>query len=177
MPDNDSAPVVDAPAIPAKDVAAAHAAADAADAAVDADAAADSSIAPRPRPGFRSKPAFGATEKAGLFAGVMRAAVGCAGLFAALLYLTIQNVTPILAGVSILMMVTGCTSSFRAVREMPALKRVPFILMGACGLVTAVSIVLTMTMGAGSLGPLADLKHMPKHSDGGAPTVSFQPTP
>ena len=115
MPDNDSAPDVDD--------------------GKNADDADDGGIAPRPRPGFRSQPAFGAAEKAGLFAGVLRAAVGCAGLFAALLYLPIQNVTPVLAGVSILMMVTGCTSSFRAVRDMRSLKRVPYFVLGACALV------------------------------------------
>ena len=136
-------------------------------------------IAPRPRPGFRSRRDSGdATQKAALFAGVLRAGVGCAGLFAALLYLPILNVTPILAGVSILMMVTGCTSTWRSVRDVPALRKLPYAVMGGCALVIVATLVVTVVLGAGALGPIAKAsaraKHLP-HDD--TPTVSFQPTP
>ena len=137
-------------------------------------------IAPRPRPGFRSRPddVIRGGEKAHLFAGVFRAAVGAAGLFAALLYLPIQPVTPVLAGISILMMVTGSTSSWRAVRDVPALRRVPLFVIGACSVVTALTLLSTLLLGAGSLGPFAHV-HMPGTA-AAAPedgSIRFQPTP
>ena len=137
----------------------------------------DSELAPRPRPGFRSsRDRTAGGEKAHLFAAVMRAACGAAGLFAALLYLPIQNVTPVLAGISILMMVTGSTSAHRSVQNAPALQKVPFYVMGACALVTALTLVLTVVVGAGSLGPLHDL-HTLKRAASPSGTVSFRPTP
>lgn len=135
---------------------------------------ADDDIAPRPRPGFRSRRSdvIPGGEKAHLFAAVLRAAAGCVGLFAALLYLPVQPVTPILAGVSILMMVTGSTSSHRSVRDVPALKRIPLFVIGACGVVTALTIVLTLVLGAGSLGPFAHVQMHPAAPDDG--TIRFE---
>lgn len=135
----------------------------------------DHELAPRPRPGWRSRDRTAGAEKAHLFAGVMRAGAGCAGLFTTLLYLPIQTVTPVLAGVSILMTVTGCTSSWRSVANVPALRRVPLLVVGGCAVVTAVTLVMTMVLGAGSLGPLKDLKR--QHQSASEPTVSFRPTP
>ncbi len=133
----------------------------------------DAGIAPRPRPGYRTpRPGGGAAEKAQLFAGVLRAGAGCAGLFAALLYLPIQAVTPILAGVSILMMVTGCTSTWRAVRDAPSLKLVLRVLVAGCAAVTLLTLLLTWILGAGSLGPLAQLKA--ERARAGSPTVHFE---
>jgi hypothetical protein len=133
-------------------------------------------IAPRPRPGFKSRAGgvIPGGEKAHLFAGVLRAAAGCVGLFAALLYLPIQPVTPILAGVSILMMVTGSTSSSRAVRDVPALKSVAVFVIAACAVVTALTLGLTLVLGAGSLGPFAHMSHgaVPASTDDG--TIRFE---
>jgi hypothetical protein len=149
------------------------------------DADDDADLAPRPRPGWRSRRderQRGGAERTHLFAAVLRAGAGVAGLFAALLYLPIQNVTPVLAGVSILMMVTGNTGAWRAVREIPALKRLPLVLTGGCAVATVAVVVLTLVFGAGSFGPLRDLKHR-QHAaaaptdDDGAATVHFEPAP
>ena len=134
----------------------------------------DEDLAPRPRPGWRTRaPQGAAVGAAALFAGVLRAAVGAVGLFAAVLYLPIQPATPILAGVSILMMVTGCASTWRAVAQVPRLRRVAWVLMGGCGSAIALTLVLTWVLGAGALGPFARLKA----ERAGAPPITFQPAP
>jgi hypothetical protein len=147
------------------------------------DAPDDGDLAPRPRPGFRSRPAVDATEKAALFAGVLRACLGAAGLFAAVLYLPIHIATPILAGVSILMMVTGTTSTWRAVRSAPpAYRKIPAVLGAACLLATGVSVVLTLVFGAGAFGPVAAAREAARaqaeqEAREAPPTVRFEPAP
>jgi hypothetical protein len=135
-------------------------------------------IAPRPRPGFRSRPDPAPTdayEKARLFAGMTRAVLGCVGFFASLLYLPIQMATPILSGVSLLMMVTGSTSVWRAVRDAPQLKMLPRLVAVGCALVAAVTVLLTVTLGAGALGPLKDLKQPGQGRDDGTVRFEMQP--
>lgn len=97
-------------------------------------------------------------DKAQLFAGSVRAVFGCAGFFASLLYFPTQIATPILAGVSILMMVTGTLSVWRALLETADLRIVPRAVAGLCVLATAITLVFTLALGAGALGPLRDLK-------------------
>jgi hypothetical protein len=97
-------------------------------------------------------------DTARLFAGSVRAALGCVGFFASLLYLPTQMATPILAGVSMLMMVTGTLSVWRALLLAPHLRVVPRVVAGLCVLVTAATVALTLALGAGALGPLSDLK-------------------
>lgn len=128
-------------------------------------------MAPRPRPGFRSQADL--YDKARLFAGGTRAVLGCAGFFASLLYFPIVIATPILAGVSILMMVTGSLSVWRAVLDAPALKAVWRAVAALCLLVTLATVVATLVLGAGALGPLADLKGAP--ADDGAVRFEMQP--
>lgn len=141
----------------------------------------DAGIAPRPRPGWKSRPAsIDAFQKASLFAGVLRAALGAAGLFASLLYLPIHTATPILAGVSILMMVTGSTSSWRAVRQAPpAYRKIPLYLAGGCAVATAASVVLTLVFGAGTFGPIAAAREQAREDarSSAPPTVRFEPAP
>lgn len=144
----------------------------------------DAGIAPRPRPGWKSRPASPASidafQKASLFAGVLRAALGAAGLFASLLYLPIHTATPILAGVSILMMVTGSTSAWRAVRQAPpAYRKIPLYLAGGCAVATAASVVLTLVFGAGTFGPIAAAREEARAeaSASAPPTVRFEPAP
>jgi hypothetical protein len=144
--------------------------------AVDAVAADDAGIAPRPRPGFRSRPdPVDPYEKARLFAGMTRAVLGCVGFFASLLYMPIQMVTPVLAGVSMLMMVTGTTSVWRAVREAPQLKMLPRAVALMCTVVAIATVVLTMVLGAGALGPLKDLPRAGAGRDDGAVRFEMQP--
>lgn len=132
-------------------------------------------IAPRPRPGFRSRapPQVDPYEKARLFAGMTRAVLGCVGFFASLLYMPIQMVTPVLAGVSLLMMVTGTTSVWRALREAPALKMLTRAVALMCTMVALVTVVLTVVLGAGALGPLKDMPR-PGRDDG---AVRFEMRP
>lgn len=130
-------------------------------------------IAPHRRPGFRSA-SPNDYDKARLFAGATRAMLGCAGFFASLLYFPIAIATPVLSGVSVLMMVTGTVSVWRAVLPAPALKAVWRGVALLCGLVTAASVVLTLVLGAGALGPL---RAGPPQSAPGEGTVKFEMQP
>jgi hypothetical protein len=139
----------------------------------------DAGIAPRPRPGFKSRRVVeeSTVDKPALFAGILRATLGAVGVFASLLYLPIQTATPILAGVSILMMVTGTTSTWRATRETPSpMKRAPLVLAGLCAVVTLASVVLTLVLGAGSLGPVAEARRQAAEAArrDAPPTVHFE---
>src|SRR5687768_602630 len=133
----------------------------------------DDDLAPRPRPGFRTPRAPDAhLDRARLFAGALRALLGTAGFFASLQYLPIQMATPILSGVSLLMIVTGCTSAWRAVAGAPALRRLPLVLVAVCALAVATTLVLTVVLGAGALGPLARWQR--EHAQDTAPTIRFE---
>lgn len=143
-------------------------------------------LAPRPRPGFRSRTHGQRDEnpldKAQLFAGVLRAGLGVVGLFGALLYLPVQPATPVLSGVSLLMMVTGSTSTWRTVRHTPALKKLPLAVAGLCAVATLLTMCLTWILGAGSLGPVAAARAAAAASaktsaEDASATIRFEPGP
>lgn len=113
----------------------------------------NSPIAPRPRPGFRSRPAVTTHEKAALVATTARALLGVLCLGVAVLYLPPQQVTPILSGVSVLMVVSGSYTAWQLGRRAPLLR--PYarlVYMGAPGLALLVFLLLPL-VGAGGLGP------------------------
>ncbi len=132
----------------------------------------DAELAPRARPGFRSQPvALDMTQKAQVVAALVRVVAGLIGFGGTLLWLPITIATPVLAGVSVLMMVTGCTSLSRASRlAMPRLTPV-VALASAAG--TIVIVGLTVVLGAGAFGPLRNMPPAPQ----GRPTVTFEPPP
>jgi hypothetical protein len=108
---------------------------------------------------------------AALFAGVVRAIVGLLGFGASLLMLPIHQATPILAGVSVLLVVTGNVSAWRAIEGSRAL-RIVFRALVGLSLVTLLAITAaTAVWGAGALRPKAP------PADDGPPTVRFEMSP
>lgn len=132
----------------------------------------DAELAPRPRPGFTSQPAgLDMTERAQLAAALVRIIAGLGGLGGTLLWLPITIATPVLAGVSMLMMVTGCASLQKATRH--ALPRLARIAVATCAAGTLLIIGLTVTLGAGAFGPVRNQPPPPT----GPPTITFEPPP
>lgn len=132
----------------------------------------DDGLAPRPRAGFHSRPAgLDMTQKAALMAALVRVIAGLTGLAGTLLWLPITMATPVLAGVSMLMMVTGCTSVSKATRSVyPRLTRT---VAAACAAGALIVVALTTVLGAGAFGPV---RNQPGPSPG-PPTVTFEPPP
>lgn len=132
----------------------------------------DAELAPRARPGFKSQPTtLDMTQKAAMVAALVRVTVGVVGFGGTLLWLPITMATPVLAGVSLLMMVTGCTSLSKATRHaLPHLTR--WVAAGA-GLCALGVVGLTLALGAGAFGPVRNAAPPPP----GPPTVTFEPPP
>jgi hypothetical protein len=90
---------------------------------------------------------------AALVAGVVRAGLGACAFVGASLFLPIQFVTPILSGISLLMMVTGCTSLMRVTRDDPRTKPVLHGMAIACALTLIITMLLVFVLGAGHFAP------------------------
>lgn len=115
-----------------------------------------------------------------MVAALFRAGIGLVGLAGTLLWIPVPRVgpgghaipiVPVLAAVSILMMVTGCTSLSKVTRAIyPRLAR---IVAGAFALAALAVVVLTATLGAGAFGP----QRNPPPSPPGPATVTFEPPP
>lgn len=142
------------------------------DADLERDGPLEDDLAPRPRPGYRSPPAgMDMTQKAAMVAALVRVVVGAIGFGGTLLWLPITIATPVLAGVSVMMMVTGCVSLSKATRV--ALPRLTRAVAAACALVALVIVGLTAVLGAGAFGPM---RNLPAGTPG-PPIVTFEPPP
>jgi hypothetical protein len=139
----------------------------------------DSDLAPRPRPGWRSRREAPVDVHAlpQMVAAVMGGGLGVVALTAALLYLPPHMSTPILAGVSILMITRGAYGAWRVGVAEPRLKRparaFTWLLAGAALVVFAATAVL----GPGGLAPDWSAVVGRSPPPAGAPTVTFQPKP
>ncbi len=135
-------------------------------------------LAPAPRPGYRTPRAapggISTTQMAALFAGVLRACLGLLGFFAALLYLPVHQATPILAGVSVLLVVTGNVSVFRAIDGSAGVRRLFKGFAAMSLLVLLASTALVIVLGAGAFRPRPPVT---QQQDEGPPTVRFQMDP
>ncbi len=130
----------------------------------------DDDASPRPRPGFRSQRAeVVAVELAGLFAGVLRGTVGMLGFFASLLLLPVHTLTPILAGVSVVLAVTGNVSAFRAVTRGTRMRIVPTAFAIVCVVAAATTVLLTVVVGAGAFRARSVAQ-----APDGPPTIQFE---
>jgi MFS superfamily sulfate permease-like transporter len=107
---------------------------------------------------------------AALVAGVVRGGLGVVAFVGALLFLPIHFATPILSGISLLMMVTGCTSLMRVSRDDPRAKMVLKAMALLCAITVAVTMLLVVVMGAGAFAPQA-LPSLPAPTDS---TVRFR---
>ncbi len=141
----------------------------------------DADLAPRPRPGHRSKPGgLDMTQKAAVVAALFRAGIGLVGLAITLLWIPVPRVgagghsvpiVPVLAAVSILMMVTGCTSLSKVTRAVyPKLARMVALAFAAAALAV---VAVTATLGAGAFGPARN----PQPAPPGPATITFEPPP
>ena len=145
---------------------------------------ADEGIAPRPRPGFKSaRPKLDAHAKAQLVASMFRALIGTVGFAASLLYIPITMATPVLCGVSLLMMVTGTSSTHRVVRNAVSdgvasatLKKVTPALLGLIAVVVVATCTLAAVFGPGAWSPMQRrMSHTADTEDGRV--IHFQPPP
>lgn len=127
-------------------------------------------LGPVPRPGFRSSPHASspsvATPRiapqstpvistAHVVAGAVRAVVGVICFAVALLYLPTTMATPVLAGVSLLMMTSGTYSLWRELREFPQKRTLVKVLIVAVVVAVVVPVVGVVVFGAGAFSPLA----------------------
>ena len=134
-----------------------------------------SPIVPRPRPGYRSQPqGIAPRVKAELIAATLRALIGVVALATAILYLPTHMVTPILSGVSVIMVVTGTYSVWRVGIAERRLRGITRALSWVMPALVVLVFVLMAIVGPGGLGPdWSELGGRP--SDEG--TVRFESAP
>jgi hypothetical protein len=109
-------------------------------------------IAPRSRPGYRS-PRPAPSQKMALIAHVTRGLVGVVCLGAAVLYLPVHFITPVLSGVSFVMIVTGALGAWRCGRADPQIARIAQISTWGLPILSGLVFILMAIFGAGGLGP------------------------
>ncbi len=137
------------------------------------------SIVPRPRPGYRTPKTRTSTLSATMAAwspvaaGVLRAGAGVIAYVASLLTLPLHHATPFLIGVSLVMLVGGCTSVLKQSRDDVRLRGFGrgFTLVTAAVILMATGIALYR--GPGAFAPsLTGPAPAPRPYDG---TVGFEP--
>jgi MFS superfamily sulfate permease-like transporter len=116
-----------------------------------------SPLAPRPRPGFKSRPErperSSAAEVAAFVANTMRALLGVLCLGVAVLWLPPHMVTPILSGVSVLMIVSGSYGTWQVARRQPRFAPFARVIYWGAPALGVVVFALVLVLGAGGLGP------------------------
>lgn len=118
--------------------------------------ASPSPIAPRPLPGYRSRGPIRTSDKAALVATTARALLGVVCLGVAVLYLPPHMVTPILSGVSVLMIVSGSYAAWQLGRREERLLPYVRVVYWACPVLGVLVFVAMFAFGAGVLGPSWD---------------------
>jgi hypothetical protein len=99
-----------------------------------------------------------------LVAGAVRAALGALGAVASLLTLPIHFATPVLIGISLLMLVTGCAGAFQASRGHPHIRRAVWVLIAMCAAAVAGALLVVAVKGAGAYAPKwRDAPAAPEH--------------
>lgn len=142
----------------------------------DVDDAAD--IVPRPRPGYRSRTTSWSQTMAAwspVAAGVLRAGAGVLAYVGSLLTLPLHHATPFLIGVSLVMLVGGCTSVLKQSRDDVRLRGFGRTFTIASALVVLVATGIALKLGPGAFAPKLSAPPAPRapaHSDG---TVTFEP--
>lgn len=131
----------------------------------------DTGAAPVRRPRIRALAQQSSTLSVELGAHVLRAILGAAAFCGALLLIPITFATPVLAGISMLMMVTGCTGTSGVLRNRPSSRRIGHVVIGACAAVVVVTLILVGVWGAGAFAPHTQTVS----SDLGDGTIRFEP--
>jgi hypothetical protein len=108
---------------------------------------------PGPRPGYESPEPVSFHDKAALVATAARALIGVMCLAVAVLYLPAAFVTPILSGVSVMMLVTGAYASWQVARREPRLRSYARMVWWGCPALGLLIFALMLILGPGSFGP------------------------
>lgn len=135
-------------------------------------------IVPRPRPGYRSRTTSWSQTMAAwspVAAGVLRAGAGVIAYVASLLTLPLHHATPFLIGVSLVMLVGGCTSVLKQSRDDVRLRGFGRTFTIASAVLVLVATGIALKLGPGAFAPKLSAPPAPRapaHSDG---TVTFEP--
>lgn len=101
-------------------------------------------------------------HKTRLFSAAFRCTLGVAGVALSMLYLPAIMVTPILTGISIVMVVTGTLNVWQVGRASPELKPVAQPMVWLFPLLVLVVFAVAFTVGPGAFGPpIEDLVGLP----------------
>jgi hypothetical protein len=117
---------------------------------------ADQALKPRPRPRRRPQlPDSGISPqlKMQFVASVVRSGLGVVGLLVALLWLPAHMVTPIISGVSVLMVVSGAYTAWRTGVADHRLKRWAQVLIWTAVVATLGAFALNLILGPGAFAP------------------------
>jgi hypothetical protein len=144
----------------------------------DDDVDVDADIVPRPRPGYRSTTTSWSQTMAAwspVAAGVLRAGAGVLAYVASLLTLPLHHATPFLIGVSLVMLVGGCTSVLKQSRDDVRLRGFGRTFTIASAVVVLIATGIGVKLGPGAFAPKLSAPpaaRAPAHADG---TVTFEP--
>ena len=133
------------------------------------------SIVPRPRPGYRTPKASLSSTMAAwspVAAGVLRAGSGVIAYVASLLTLPLHHATPFLIGVSLVMLVGGCTSVLKQSRDDLRLRGFGRAFTIGSAVVVLVATGIALYLGPGAFAPKLSAEPVPRAYDG---TVGFEP--
>ena len=135
----------------------------------------DGDIVTRPRPGYRTPKASLSSTMAAwspVAAGVLRAGSGVIAYIASLLTLPLHHATPFLIGVSLVMLVGGCTSVLKQSRDDLRLRGFGRAFTIVSAVVVLVATGIGVYLGPGAFAPDLKAEPAPAVYDG---TVGFEP--
>jgi hypothetical protein len=113
-----------------------------------------SAVTPRPRAGFTSGDDEVPTETYVSFvAAALRAGIGAAFVFMAMLWLPVHMMTPILTGMGVLMVANGLLSTWRLGRTTARLQVVARVFVYGIPSLVVLMFVALAVLGPSSLGP------------------------
>jgi hypothetical protein len=136
----------------------------------------ESEIAPRPRPGFKSRrdDPLDVNAVPQMVAAAMGGALGVVALVASLLYFPTHMTTPILCGVAVLMITRGAYGAWKVGVAEPRLQTVARICVWGLPIATVVAFVAGAVLGPGGLAPDWAVIFGNPPPPPGPPTVTFE---
>ncbi len=113
-------------------------------------------IVPRARPGYRTpEPSWSRKmgEWAPVTASLLRAFTGLIAFVGTLLFMPLHHATPLLVGVSLVMVVGGCTSTLKTTRDEPGMRTIGRRIVLATAALVMVGLVVAVIKGPGAYAP------------------------
>jgi len=129
---------------------------------------------PRPRPGYRTpEPGWSVRMSAWapVTATMLRAITGVVAFLGTMLAMPVHHATPFLVGVSLVMVVGGCTSTLKVTRDDPRLRGVGRTFTIVVSVVVLVGLAIGAFVGPGAFAPRLEGPPRPARDDG---TVRFE---